>query len=97
MAGPAGGRPVVLTHGWPQHWYEWRHLIGRSPRRCRVIAPDSRGFGWSEYPPDEDFRKETLVDDLIALCDVLGHGASRWSGTTGAARWAGWCDLRRRT
>jgi pimeloyl-ACP methyl ester carboxylesterase len=73
VAGPEGGRPVVLTHGWPQHWYEWRHLMPELARAgYRAIAPDWRGFGWSEYPPDEDFRKETLADDLIALCEVLG-------------------------
>jgi pimeloyl-ACP methyl ester carboxylesterase len=74
FAGPATGHPVVLQHGWPQHWYEWRHLIGPlADAGYRVVVPDFRGFGWSEYPPDEDFRKETLTDDLIALCGELGY------------------------
>ena len=96
MAGSPAGPPVVLQHGWPQHWYEWRHLIGPlADAGYRVIAPDFRGFGWSEYPPDEDFRKETLVDDLIALCDVLGHGrislvGHDWGG------WVGWLLCLRR-
>ena len=95
-AGPPDGPPVVLQHGWPQHWYEWRHLIGPLAQAGhRVLAPDFRGFGWSEYPPDEDFRKETLVDDLIALCDVLGHGrislvGHDWGG------WVGWLLCLRR-
>ena len=95
-AGPPDGPPVVLQHGWPQHWYEWRHLIGPlAEAGYRVIAPDFRGFGWSEYPPDEDFRKETLVDDLIALCDVLGHRrislvGHDWGG------WVGWLLCLRR-
>ena len=38
----------------------------------RVIAPDSRGFGWSEYPPDEDFSHAAFVDDVVALCQTLG-------------------------
>ncbi len=21
------GEPLVMLHGWPQHWYEFRHLI----------------------------------------------------------------------
>ena len=21
------GDPLVLLHGWPQHWWSWRHLI----------------------------------------------------------------------
>jgi pimeloyl-ACP methyl ester carboxylesterase len=95
-AGPQAGPPVVLQHGWPQHWYEWRHLIGPlAEAGYRVLAPDFRGFGWSEYPPDEDFRKETLVDDLIALCDVLGHRrislvGHDWGG------WVGWLLCLRR-
>jgi pimeloyl-ACP methyl ester carboxylesterase len=96
MAGPAGGRPVVLQHGWPQHWYEWRHLIGPlADAGYRVLAPDLRGFGWSEYPHDEDFRKETLADDLIALSETLGLGrfalvGHDWGG------WAGWLLCLRR-
>ena len=95
-SGPQDGPPVVLQHGWPQHWYEWRHLIGPlAEAGYRVLAPDFRGFGWSEYPPDEDFRKETLVDDLIALCDVLGHRrislvGHDWGG------WVGWLLCLRR-
>jgi pimeloyl-ACP methyl ester carboxylesterase len=96
MAGSPSGPPVVLQHGWPQHWYEWRHLIGPLAQAgYRVVAPDFRGFGWSEYPPDEDFRKETLVDDLIALCAELGYGrislvGHDWGG------WVGWLLCLRR-
>ena len=24
----AGDDVVLLLHGWPQHWYEWREVIG---------------------------------------------------------------------
>ena len=74
FAGPPDGAPVLLHHGWPQHWYEWRHLIPElAAAGHRVIVPDSRGFGWSEYPPDEDFSHATFVADVVALCEVLGH------------------------
>ena len=45
-----GDDVVLLLHGWPQHWYEWRHLFARSPTDHRVIALDLRGFGWSDAP-----------------------------------------------
>ena len=61
----------------------------------RVIAPDFRGFGWSEYPPDEDFLKETLVDDLIALCAELGHTRVSLVGHDWGC-WAGWLLCLRR-
>ena len=96
VAGPEGGPPVVLTHGWPQHWYEWRHLMPELARAgYRALAPDWRGFGWSEYPPDEDFRKETLADDLIALCEVLGLSRISLVGHDWGA-FAGWLICLRR-
>jgi pimeloyl-ACP methyl ester carboxylesterase len=96
FAGPATGHPVVLQHGWPQHWYAWRHLIGPLAQAgYRVIVPDFRGFGWSEYPPDEDFRKETLVDDLIALFAELGYGQVSYVGHDWGC-WAGWLLCLRR-
>ena len=46
----AGDDVVLLLHGWPQHWYEWRELIGPLAERHRVIALDLRGFGWTDAP-----------------------------------------------
>jgi pimeloyl-ACP methyl ester carboxylesterase len=90
VAGPPGGPAVVLQHGWPQHWYQWRHLIGPlADAGYRVIVPDFRGFGWSEYPPDEDFRKETLGDDLVALLAELGHRRVHYVGHDWGC-WVGW-------
>src|ERR671916_187124 len=51
VAEAGAGEPVVLLHGWPQHWYEWREVIGPLAAHYRVICPDLRGFGWSEAPP----------------------------------------------
>jgi pimeloyl-ACP methyl ester carboxylesterase len=96
LAGPPTGKTVVLQHGWPQHWYEWRHLIGPlTGAGYRVVVPDFRGFGWSEYPPDEDFRKETLVDDLIALCSELGLPRISFIGHDWGC-WVGWLLCLRR-
>jgi pimeloyl-ACP methyl ester carboxylesterase len=90
VAGPPDGRPVVLQHGWPQHWYEWQHLFAPLAQAgFRVIAPDFRGFGWSEYPPDEDFRKDTLADDLIELCRTLGYSRISFVGHDWGS-WVGW-------
>ena len=51
VAEAGAGAPVLLLHGWPQHWYEWRHLIPALAPERRVICPDLRGFGWSDAPP----------------------------------------------
>ncbi|MFZ0567851.1 MAG: alpha/beta fold hydrolase, partial [Nitrososphaeraceae archaeon] len=38
------GDPVVLLHGYPQSWYEWRHIMPELAKNYTVIAPDVRGF-----------------------------------------------------
>ena len=39
-AGPEDGPPVVLQHGWPQHWWCWRGVIpALAEAGHRVIAP----------------------------------------------------------
>jgi len=75
-AGPEAGEaqtgpPILLLHGWPQHWYCWRHLIGPLAQDGRrVVAPDLRGFGWSDAPAGP-YDKQGLADDVIALLDAL--------------------------
>lgn len=48
MAG--AGDPVVLLHGWPQTWYQWRRVIPVLAERYTVIAPDLRGYADSGKP-----------------------------------------------
>jgi hypothetical protein len=36
------GDPVVLLHGWPETWYEWRHVMPALAKNYTVIAPDLR-------------------------------------------------------
>ena len=39
------GDPIVLLHGWPQTWYEWRHVMPALAKNYTVIVPDLRGLG----------------------------------------------------
>ena len=70
------GDAVVLVHGWPSTWYEWRHVIPLIGAGHRVIAPDLRGLGDSSRPLD-GYDKKTLAADLWELL----------SGTLGLTRW----------
>ncbi len=79
------GEPVLMLHGWPQHWYMWRHLIAELSPRFRVICPDLRGFGWSDAPPGT-YEKDVLADDVLAFMDVLGLQRVRLVGHD----WGGW-------
>jgi len=67
----AGDNVVLCLHGWPQHWYEWRHLLPALAEEHRVLALDQRGFGWSDAPP-RGYEKESLADDALAVLDALG-------------------------
>jgi len=70
-AGPEDGEVVVLLHGWPQHWYEWRGLVPELSKRYRMVMPDLRGLGWTEVTP-RGYEKHNLARDVIALLDALG-------------------------
>jgi len=84
VAEAGDGPPLVLLHGWPQHWWSFRALIPRLAERYRVIAPDLRGWGWSDAPPG-DYAKTTFAADVLALLDaedldrvrLVGHD---WGG-----------------
>jgi pimeloyl-ACP methyl ester carboxylesterase len=70
VAEAGAGDPVVLLHGWPQHWYCWRRVIPQLAGRHRVLCPDLRGFGWSDAPRSS-YAKHELAGDIIALLDAL--------------------------
>lgn len=87
VAGSADAEPLVLLHGWPQHWYAWRRLIGPLSEHYRVICPDLRGFGWTAAPGGS-YLKAELAADVLGLMDVLGLERVRlaghdWGGFTG--------------
>jgi len=67
------GRPVVLLHGWPQTWYEWRLLMPLLANQFQLIAPDLRGLGDSSRPLS-GYDKKTVADDIWQLIhDHLGY------------------------
>src|SRR5438132_7468434 len=71
------GDPVILQHGWPQHWWLWRDLIGPLAERFRVICPDMRGFGW-RAPPRPGSANPQLALATIALLEAPGIEAVRY-------------------
>jgi pimeloyl-ACP methyl ester carboxylesterase len=87
VAEAGAGPPVLLLHGWPQHWWIWRKVIPALAEDRRVICPDLRGFGWSEAPAGR-YEIAELAADMVALLDALeldqvdliGHD---WGGYAG--------------
>ncbi|MGY0232374.1 alpha/beta fold hydrolase [Longispora urticae] len=64
------GDPVLLLHGFPQHWWEWRKVIPGLAARHRVLCPDLRGAGWTDAPRT-GYGADQHVADLVALLDAL--------------------------
>ena len=81
------GEPLVLLHGWPQHWYCWRHVVPLLAASYRLVMPDLRGHGWTSAPAG-GYDKEQLATDLLGLLDALelprvglvGHDWGGWTG-----------------
>ncbi|MEU7530689.1 alpha/beta hydrolase [Saccharothrix sp. NPDC042600] len=70
VAEAGDGDPVLLLHGFPQHWWEWRKVVPGLAGRRRVVCPDLRGAGWTDAPR-RGYDYETLRGDLVALLDAL--------------------------
>lgn len=87
VAEAGDGPPILMLHGWPQHWWIWRRVIPALAEGHRVICPDLRGFGWSDAPAGR-YEISELAADMVALLDALeldqvdliGHD---WGGYTG--------------
>lgn len=79
-AGTVGARPLMLFHGWPGFWYDWRHVIPglAASGRFDIVAPDFRGFGESDKPTgpaEETYTTRHLGDDMLELAEQLGLGS----------------------
>jgi pimeloyl-ACP methyl ester carboxylesterase len=72
----AGSGPaVLLSHGFPELGYSWRHQIQPLAQAgYRVIVPDQRGYGGSSIPSEiTDYDIVHLTDDLAGILDTLGE------------------------
>ena len=69
------GAPVLLLHGWPGFWYDWRRVIPRlAARGFDVIAPDYRGFGESDkpdLPPESAYSVQAQGASIHSLLERL--------------------------
>jgi pimeloyl-ACP methyl ester carboxylesterase len=102
-AGPAGGTPVILLHGWP---YDIHSYVDVAPILAsagyRVIIPYLRGYGTTRFLSSETFRngqQSVVALDAIALMDALKIqkaiiGGFDWGGRSAdvvAALWPERC------
>ena len=81
-AGDPGGPVVVLTHGFPELAYSWRHQIPvLAEAGYHVLAPDQRGYGGSSRPDAIDaYDIHQLTADIVGLLDDIGAQRAVWIG-----------------
>ena len=71
---------VLLLHGFPEIAFSWRRImLPLAHAGYHVVAPDQRGYGWTEgwddrYDGDlSAFKLLSIVRDALALVFALGH------------------------
>jgi pimeloyl-ACP methyl ester carboxylesterase len=74
------GPPLLLVHGWPQLWYQFRLIMPGLARDFSVVAVDQRGIGLSDKPTG-GYDTATLASDLVAVMHALGHPRFALYGT----------------
>lgn len=88
VAEAGSGEPLVMLHGWPQHWYMWRHVMAPLAEHYRLVVPDLRGLGWTDAPA-RGYDKETMAADVMRLLDALGLERVKLMGHD----WGGWAGF----
>lgn len=69
------GEPVLLLHGsgpGVSAWANWRLTIQALENDYRLLAPDFAGFGYSTFPDDLVFNRDTWLKQMVDFLDALG-------------------------
>ena len=68
------GPVVVLCHGFPGHWTNWRaQMSALAEAGYCAVAPDMRGYGQSSRPDEiADYDMNAQLADMCGLLDALG-------------------------
>ncbi|KAF2017822.1 soluble epoxide hydrolase [Aaosphaeria arxii CBS 175.79] len=71
----AGSGPaLLLIHGTPKTSFYWYKIAPLLTPYFTIVAPDLRGFGYTDKPPASNgYDSRTNADDLAELMTQLGH------------------------
>jgi pimeloyl-ACP methyl ester carboxylesterase len=70
-----GGTCIVLLHGWPGFWFDYRHVLPGARRIGRCVAPDFFGFGTSDLlsgDPVDAADEAAFARDIVELLEAVG-------------------------
>ncbi|WP_417525501.1 alpha/beta fold hydrolase [Marinovum sp.] len=83
------GEPLLLIHGTPKTNFYWHRLFPLLTEHFTVVAPDLRGFGYTDKPPvSEGYDSATNAQDLAELMTFLGHDSFHVHGEDRGAEFA---------
>ena len=83
------GEPLLLLHGTPKTNFYWHKLIPLLTEHFTVVAPDLRGFGYTDKPPvEEGYDSLTNAQDVSELMVQLGHSKFHVHGEDRGAEFA---------
>lgn len=68
-AGPNGAPVLVLLHALGDQANNWEPVLSQFADQYRVLAPDLRGHGESDWPGSYAF--ETYADDVVGFLDAV--------------------------
>ncbi len=82
------GTAVLMLGGNPTWSFLYRKVIKELSGKCRTIAPDYPGFGFSDHPPNYGYRPQEHAEWVKALIDHLNIGrfilvVQDWGGPIG--------------
>jgi pimeloyl-ACP methyl ester carboxylesterase len=78
---------IMLVHGFPQNWWEWRDVVKALDGQAHIVMPDLRGAGWSNVPTERSaYKKAKLAEDLNDVLEALGIEQI----AVGAHDWGAW-------
>src|SRR5215472_3971130 len=66
------GPALILLHGFPEDWYEFRLVMPRLAKTFTVVAVDLRGGGESDQS-GTGYDAANLAEDIHQLVYVFGH------------------------
>ncbi|OGA04995.1 MAG: hypothetical protein A3H35_21310 [Betaproteobacteria bacterium RIFCSPLOWO2_02_FULL_62_17] len=64
--------PLVLLHGVGQTCHTWDLFAAAMAPHFHVMAFDQRGHGDSDWAPDRDYSRASMVNDLAAFTTAAG-------------------------
>jgi pimeloyl-ACP methyl ester carboxylesterase len=82
-AGPADRPPLLMLHGLTRNSRDFENIAARYAGDWRVLVPDFRGRGRSQYDPTSaNYQPPTYSMDILGLLDELGISQAVFMGTS---------------